>query len=108
MAQIPYTADSIIDHNPGLKRNNDALQRVLKSPNLGEAFARLNAAHLTGLALSPRLRELLILNTAFRQHCSDRELVEIVLVRGFYDTIAMPASVFALEIDRPYSYDRPN
>lgn len=150
------------------------LQLVFKSPNVGEAFVRLDAAHLTGLALSPKLRELLILHTAwrtqseyawtthrdiaksvgvtdaqmasiqqgqlqsfafnekekkllhfavcigasatlssddmgaFRQHFSDRELVEIVVVRGFYDTIAMLVSVFALEIDRPSSYDRPN
>jgi alkylhydroperoxidase family enzyme len=174
MAQIPHTAGSIIDHNLGLKRNNNVLQLVFMSPNVGEAFARLNAAHLTGLALSPKLRELLILHTAwrtqseytwtkhgdiaksvgvtdaqiasiqqgqlqsfaftekekkllhfavcietsatlssddleaFREHFSDRELVEIVVVRGFYDTIAMLASLFALEIDRPSSYDRLN
>jgi hypothetical protein len=60
MAHIPYTADSIIDHNLSLKRNNNALQLVFRSPNVGEAFARLNAAHLTGFALSPTLRELLM------------------------------------------------
>jgi 4-carboxymuconolactone decarboxylase len=147
------------------------LQLVFKSPNVAEAFARLNAANFTGLALSPMLRELLILHIAwrtqteyawtthrdiakrvgvtdaqiasiqqgqlqsfaftekekkllyfavcigasatlssddmgaFRQHFSDREMV---VVRGFYDTIALLASVFALEIDRPSSYDRPN
>jgi alkylhydroperoxidase family enzyme len=174
MAQMSHTADSVIDNDLGLKRNNNLFQLVFRSPNVGEAFARLNAAHLTGLALSPKLRELLILHTAwrtqseyawtthqdiaksvgvtdaqiasiqqgqlqsfaftekekkllhfavcigasatlssdafqaFRQHFNDRELVEIVVVRGFYDTIAMLASVFALEIDRPRSYDRPN
>jgi alkylhydroperoxidase family enzyme len=36
-----------------------------------------------------------------REHFSDRELVEIVAVRGFYYTIAVLASVFELEIDSP-------
>jgi hypothetical protein len=66
MAPILQTADSIIDHNLGLKRNNDVLQLVFKSPNVAEAFARLNVANLTGLALSPKLHELLILHTAWR------------------------------------------
>jgi alkylhydroperoxidase family enzyme len=169
MPTISHTADSIIDHNLGLQRNNHVLHLVFKSPNVGEAFADLNAAHLTGLALSPKLRELLILQTAwrtqseyawtthqdiaksvgvtdaqiasiqqgqlqsfafnekektllhfavcigasstlsnddfaaFRQYFSDRELVEIVVVCGFYDTLAMLASVFALESDHRYS-----
>jgi 4-carboxymuconolactone decarboxylase len=163
MTLIPQTADSIIDHNLGLKRNDSVLQLVFKSPKLGEALAHLDAAHLTALALSPKLRELLILHiawrtqseyawtthrdiaksvgvtdaqtasiqqgqlrsiafnekekkllqfavcigasatlssddlVAFRSYFSDRELVDIVVVRGFYDTIAMVASLFGLE-----------
>ena len=174
MARIPHIDDSIMDQDLGMERNNDLLQLVFKSPKIGEAFARLGAAHFTGLALSPKLRELLILHIAwrtqseyawtthqeiaksvgvthaqiasiqqgqlqsfafnekekkllhlvvciaasetlssddfevFREHFSDRELVEIVVVRGFYYTIAKLASVFELEIDRPSSYDRPN
>jgi alkylhydroperoxidase family enzyme len=34
-----------------------------------------------------------------RKHFSNRELVEIVAVRGFYYTVAMLASVFELESD---------
>jgi alkylhydroperoxidase family enzyme len=154
MSRIPHIDDSIIDQVLALKRNNNLLKLVFKSPKVGEAFARLDAAHLTGLALSPKLRELLILHTAwrtqseyawtkhedialsvgvtdaqiasiqqgqlqsfafnekekkllhlvvwiaasatlssddfeaFREHFSDRELVETVVVRGFYYTIA--------------------
>jgi alkylhydroperoxidase family enzyme len=174
MAPILQTADSIHRSQSRPKEKQRCVATRLKSPNVAEAFARFNAANLTGLALSPKLRELLTLHTAwrtqseyawtthrdiaksvgvmdaqiasiqqgqlqsfaftekekkllyfavcigasatlssddmgaFRQHFSDREMVEMVVVRGFYDTIAMLASVFALEIDRPSSYDRPN
>ena len=143
----------------------DLLRIAFQSPKIGEAFAGLVAAQLSGLALSPKLRELLILHTAWhtqseyawtphqdiarsvgvtdaqlasiqqdqiqsfafnvkertllqflariaashtlsrdhfdeaRKHFGDRELVEIVAVRGFYYTVAMLASVFELESD---------
>jgi alkylhydroperoxidase family enzyme len=38
-----------------------------------------------------------------RKHFGDRELVEIVAVRGFYYTVAMFASVFELESDSSWS-----
>jgi hypothetical protein len=62
MARIPHIDDSIMDQDLGMERNNDLLQLVFKSPKIGEAFAHLHPAHFTGLALSPKLRELLILH----------------------------------------------
>jgi 4-carboxymuconolactone decarboxylase len=159
MARILRIDDAII--------YQDLLRIAFQSPKIGEAFADLVAAQLSGLALSPKLRELLILHTAWRtqseyawtqhqeiaksvgvtdaqiasiqqgqlqsfafckkekkllqfllciaapqalcsdaceearEHFSDRELVEIVAMRGFCHTIAMLASVFKLEIDSP-------
>jgi alkylhydroperoxidase family enzyme len=167
MARIPYIDDAIIYQDLGLRGNINLLRIAFQSPKIGEAFARLVAAQLTGLALSPKIRELLILHTTWctqseyawtqhqeiaksvgvtdaqiasiqqgqlqsfafsekekkllrfllciaksqalssddfedaREHFSDRELVEIVAVRGFYYTIAVLASVFELEIDSP-------
>jgi alkylhydroperoxidase family enzyme len=167
MARIPYIDDTIISQALGLKGNANLLRIVYQSPKLGKAFADFFAAAPTGLALSPKLRELLILHTAWhtqseyewmphqeiarslgvtaaqlasiqqgqiqsfafnekeknllqflsriaasqslsrdhfeeaRKQFSDRELVEIVAVQGFYYTIATLASVFELEIDSP-------
>jgi alkylhydroperoxidase family enzyme len=168
MARIPYIDDAIIPQALGLK-NINLLRIVYQSPKLGEAFAHFVAAEFTGLALSPKLRELLILHTAWhtqseyvwsphqeiarslgvtdaqlasiqqdqiqsfalnvkerkllqflsriaaphtlsrehfeeaRKYFSDRELVEIVALRGFYYTVAMLASVFKLESDSSWS-----
>jgi alkylhydroperoxidase family enzyme len=170
MARIPYIDDTIIriiSQAIGLKGTVNLLRIVYQSPKIGEAFVDFFAAESTGLALSPRLRELLILHTAWhtqskyewmphqeiaraagvtdeqlasiqqgqiqsfvfdeqeknllqflsriaasqslprdhfeeaRKHFSDRELVEIVAVQGFYYTVATLASVFELEIDSP-------
>jgi 4-carboxymuconolactone decarboxylase len=166
MTRIPHIDDSIIDQYPGLQGNENLLRLVFRSPRIGEAFAHLDAALLTGFALSPKLRELLILHTAWhmqseyawvqhlkiarsigvtdaqiasiqqsqlesfafsekekellhflsciaasetlssqdfeavRRHFNDRELVEIIAVRGLYYTIAMLALVLDLEVDR--------
>jgi 4-carboxymuconolactone decarboxylase len=165
MTRIPYIDDAIIPQALGLRGTINLLRIVYQSPKVGEAFAHFIAAESTGLALSPKLRELLILHTAWhtqseyawtphqdiarsvgvtdaqlasiqqdqiqsfafnvkertllqflariaasntlsrdhfdeaRKHFGDRELVEIVAVRGFYYTVAMLASVFELESD---------
>ena len=165
MTRIPYIDDAIIPQAFGLRGTINLLRIVYQSPKVGEAFAHFVAAESTGLALSPKLRELLILHTALhtqseytwtphqdiarsvgvtdaqlasiqqdqiqsfafnvkertllqflariaashplsrdhfdeaRKHFGDRELVEIVAVRGFYYTVAMLASVFELESD---------
>jgi alkylhydroperoxidase family enzyme len=165
MPRIPYIDDAIVPQTFGIKKTINLLRLVYQSPKVGEAFAYLVAAEFTGLALAPKLRELLILHTAWhtqseytwtlhqeiarsvgvtdaqlasiqqdqiqsfafnvkekevlrflsrieaphtlsrdhfeaaRKHFSDRELVEIVAVRGFYYTVAMLASVFELESD---------
>jgi 4-carboxymuconolactone decarboxylase len=165
MTRIPHIDDSIIDQYPGLQGNESLLRLVFRSPKIGEAFAHLDAALLTGFALSPKLRELLVLHTwhmqsecawvqhlkiarsvgvtdaqiasiqqsqlqsfafsekekellhflsciaasetlcsqdfeAVRRHFNDRELVEIIAVRGLYYTIAMLALALDLEVDR--------
>jgi alkylhydroperoxidase family enzyme len=165
MTRIPYIDDAIIPQAFGLWGTINLLRIVYQSPKVGEALAHFVAAEFTGLALSPKLRELLILHTAWhteseyawtphqeiarsvgvtdaqlasiqqdqiqsfafnvkerkllqflariaashtlsrdhfeeaRKHFSDRELVEIVAVRGFYYSVAMLASVFELESD---------
>jgi 4-carboxymuconolactone decarboxylase len=165
MTRIPYIDDAIIPQAFGLRGTINLLRIVYQSPKVGEAFAHFVAAESAGLALSPKLRELLILHTAWhtqseyawtphqdiarsvgvtdaqlasiqqdqiqsfafnvkertllqflariaashtlsrdhfdeaRKHFGDRELVEIVAVRGFYYTVAMLASVFELESD---------
>jgi alkylhydroperoxidase family enzyme len=167
MARIPYIDDDVIPQALGLKGNINLLRIVYQSPKMGNAFAHFVALEPTELALSPRLRELLILHTAWhtqseyvwtprqeiarstgvtdaqlaaiqqgqiqafvfdekekqllqflsriaasqtvscdhfeeaRKYFSDRELVEIVAVRGLYYSIATLASVFELEIDSP-------
>jgi alkylhydroperoxidase family enzyme len=58
MARILRIGDAIIYQN--------LLRIAFQSPKIGEAFAGLVAAQLSGLALSPKLRELLILHTAWR------------------------------------------
>jgi alkylhydroperoxidase family enzyme len=169
MTRIPYIDDAIIPQAFGLKGTINLLRLVYQSPKVGVAFAHFVAAEVTGLALSPKLRELLILHTAWhtqseyawtphqdiarsvgvtdaqlasiqqdqiqsfafnvkerkllkllariaashtlsrdyfeeaRKHFSDRELVEIVAVRGFYYTVAMLASVFELESDSSWN-----
>ncbi len=169
MTRIPYIDDAIIPQAYGLKGTINLLRIVYHSPKVGEAFAHIVAAEFTGLALSPKLRELLILHTAWhaqseyawtphqeiarsvgvtdaqlasiqqdqiqsfafnvkerkllqflsriaashtlsrdhfeeaRKHFSDRGLVEIVAVRGFYYTVAMLASVFELESDSSWN-----
>jgi alkylhydroperoxidase family enzyme len=138
---------------------------INQSPEVAEAFAEFVVAEFTGLTLSPRRRELLILHTAWhtqseyawrshqviarsvgvtdvqlasiqqdqiqsfafnekekqllrflsriarshtlsrshleeaRIYFSDRELVEIIAVQGFYYTVAILASIFELESD---------
>ena len=165
MTRIPYIDDAIIPQAFGLKGTINLLRLVYQSPKVGAAFAHFVAAESAGLALSPKLRELLILHTAWhtqseyawtphqdiarsvgvtdaqlasiqqdqiqsfafnvkerkllkllariaayhtlsrdyfeeaRKHFSDRELVEIVAVRGLYYTVAMLAAVFELESD---------
>ncbi|MCU1252224.1 MAG: hypothetical protein JWQ49_5253 [Edaphobacter sp.] len=165
MTRLPYIDDASVPQTFGLKGTINLLRIVYQSPKVGEAFAHFFAAEFTGLALSPKLRELLILHTAWhteseyawtphqaiarsvgvtdaqlasiqqdqiqsfafnvkerkllqflsriatshtlsrdhfeeaRKHFSNRELVEIVAVRGFYYTVAMLASVFELEND---------
>jgi alkylhydroperoxidase family enzyme len=165
MTRIPYIDDAIIPQAFGLRGTINLLRIVYQSPKVGEAFAHFVAAESSGLALSPKLRELLILHTAWhtqseyawtphqdiarsvgvtdaqlasiqqdqiqsfafnvkerkllqllariaashtlsrdhfdeaRKHFSDRELVEIVAVRGFYYTVALLSSVFELESD---------
>jgi alkylhydroperoxidase family enzyme len=136
-----------------------------QSPEVAEAVAEFVVAEFTGLALDPRLRELLILHTAWhaqseytwssheviarsvgvtdahlasiqqdqiqsfafnekeqqllrflsriarfhtfsrshleeaRSYFSDREIVEIIAVQGFYYTVVMLASIFEPESD---------
>src|SRR5260370_11106919 len=169
MTRLSYNDDARVPQTPGLKGTINLLRLVYQSPKVGEAFAHFVAAEVTGLALSPKLRELLILHTAWhtqseyawtphqdiarsvgvtdaqlasiqqdqiqsfafnvkekkllkllariaashtlsrdyfeeaRKHFSDRELVEIVAVRGFYYTVAMLASVFELESDSSWT-----
>jgi alkylhydroperoxidase family enzyme len=169
MTRIPYIDDASVPQSSGLKGTINLLRIVYQSPKVGEAFAHFIAAEFTGLALSPKLRELLILHTAWhtqseyawtphqdiarsvgvtdaqlasiqqdqlqscafnvkerkllqflsriaashtlsldhfeeaRKHFGDRELVEIVAMRGFYYTVAMFASVFELESGSSWS-----
>jgi alkylhydroperoxidase family enzyme len=65
MTRIPYIDDAIIPQAYGLKGTINLLRIVYHSPKVGEAFAHIVAAEFTGLALSPKLRELLILHTAW-------------------------------------------
>lgn len=165
MTQLPYIDDASVPQPFGSKGTINLLRILYQSPNVSEAFAHFFAAEFTGLALSRKLRELLILHTAWhteseyawtphqaiarsvgvtdaqlasiqqdqiqsfafnvkertllqfvariaashtlsrdhfdeaRKHFSDREIVEIVAMRGFYYTIVMLASVFELESD---------
>jgi 4-carboxymuconolactone decarboxylase len=169
LARIPYVDNAIIPRALGQRGNINLLRILYQSPTIGEAVARLVAAELTGLALPPKYRELLILHTAWhtqseyawtphqeiarsvgvsdaqiasiqqgqiqsfafsvrekkllqfvsriaasqtlsdddfeeaREHFSDRELLEIVAVQGFYYIVAMIASVFELEIDSSWN-----
>jgi len=64
MARIPYIDDATIEQAVGVKSTINLIRLVFHSPQMGAAFARLGAAQLTGLALSSRLRELLILQVA--------------------------------------------
>jgi hypothetical protein len=65
LARIPYIDDAIIPRALGLKENINLLRIVYQSPQLGEAFTYFVAARPTGLVLSPKLHELLILHTAW-------------------------------------------
>jgi 4-carboxymuconolactone decarboxylase len=65
MARIPYINDAIIPQALGLKENINLLRIVYQSPKMGEAFAHWVAVVPTELGLSARLRELLILHTAW-------------------------------------------
>src|SRR5258708_13308729 len=65
MTRIPYIDDAIIPRAFGLKGTINLLRLVYQSPKVGVAFAHFVAAEVTGLALSPKLRELLILHTAW-------------------------------------------
>lgn len=172
MARIPYIDDALIPQVVYSQIHISLLRLVCASPKMGEAFAHFVAAEATGLALSPKLRELLILHTAWhaqseyswtprqelarsvgvtdaqlasiqqdqiqsfafnakektllqflsriaashtishdhfeeaRKQFSDRELVEIVAVRGFYCTLATLAAVFELENDFSWTEDQ--
>jgi hypothetical protein len=64
----------------------------------GKEIVTIPALYCSASSLVQRLFE------EAREHFSDRELVEIVALRGFCRTIAMLASVFELEIDSPSSY----
>ena len=65
MTRIPYIDDAIIPQAFGLRGTINLLRIVYQSPKVGEAFAHFVAAESAGLALSPKLRELLILHTAW-------------------------------------------
>jgi alkylhydroperoxidase family enzyme len=65
MARISYIDDAITSQALGLKGTVNLLRIVYQSPKIGKAFADFFAAEPTGLALSPKLRELLILHTAW-------------------------------------------
>jgi alkylhydroperoxidase family enzyme len=165
MTRILYSDTAVISQAFGIKGTINLLRIANRSPKLGEAFAYFVAAERTGLALPPKLRELVILHTAWHtqseyvwsphqaiarsvgvtdaqlasiqqdqiesfafdvkekkllqflsriaascslsldyfeeasEHFSDRELLEIVAVRGFYFAVAMLASVFELDSD---------
>jgi alkylhydroperoxidase family enzyme len=65
MARIPYADDTIIPQALSTRGNVNLLRIAYQSPKMGRAFAEFVAAESTGLALSPKLRELLILHTAW-------------------------------------------
>lgn len=65
MARIPYADDTIIPQALSTRGNVNLLRIVYQSPKMGKALAEFVAAESTGLALSPKLRELLILYTAW-------------------------------------------
>src|SRR5260370_35754496 len=65
MTRLSYNDDARVPQTPGLRGTINLLRSVYQSPKVGEAFAHFVAAELKGLALSPKLRELLILHTAW-------------------------------------------
>jgi hypothetical protein len=65
MTRRPYIDDAFIPQAFGLRGTINLLRSVYQSPKVGEAFAHFVAAECKGLALSPKLCELLILHTGW-------------------------------------------
>jgi alkylhydroperoxidase family enzyme len=93
MARISYSDDTNIPQALGLKGNVNLLRIVYQSPKIGKAFADFFAAEPAGLALSPKLRELLILHTAWNTQSEYAWMLHQEIARSVGVTDAQLASI---------------